>query len=136
MNSLIIQWNHLAYMGTFCYSEMSPMFLISFIMIVTICWHLQMVWKHSQKNQGCQGKSLFPRTTHDICHFCVVYNLNNYISNTLLTLHFRYKYILTKNWFCIIYIMHSLMHPQAPWWTQLWVQRWWQWKEKELGHIP
>jgi hypothetical protein len=27
-------------------------------------------------------------------------------------------------------------HPQAPWWTQLWVQRWRQRKEKELGHTP
>jgi hypothetical protein len=24
-------------------------------------------------------------------------------------------------------------HPQAPWWTQLWIQRWKQRKEKELG---
>ncbi len=29
-----------------------------------------------------------------------------------------------------------LMHPQAPWWTQLWVQRWKQQKEKELGCAP
>ncbi len=28
-------------------------------------------WKHYQKSQGCQGKSPFPRTTHDTCHFCV-----------------------------------------------------------------
>jgi len=26
------------------------------------------------------------------------------------------------------------MHSQAPWWTQLWVQKWKQCKEKELGH--
>ncbi len=23
------------------------------------------------RHQGCQGISLFPRTTHDTCHFCV-----------------------------------------------------------------
>jgi hypothetical protein len=28
-------------------------------------------WKHGQKNQGCQGKNPFPRTTHDMCHFFV-----------------------------------------------------------------
>jgi hypothetical protein len=26
-----------------------------------------------------------------------------------------------------------LMHPQAPWWIQMWVQRWRHQKEKELG---
>jgi len=26
--------------------------------------------------------------------------------------------------------------PQAPWWTQLQVQRWKQRKEKELDHVP
>jgi hypothetical protein len=28
-------------------------------------------WKHSQRNQGCHGKSPFPRTVHDTCCFCV-----------------------------------------------------------------
>ncbi len=28
-------------------------------------------WKHNQRSQECQGKSPFPRTTYDMCHFCV-----------------------------------------------------------------
>jgi hypothetical protein len=61
---------------------------------------------HGQRSQGCQGKSPFPRTTHDTCYF-VVYNFKIFISSTLFILHFRYKYILITNWFYIMYIMHS-----------------------------
>jgi hypothetical protein len=39
--------------------------------------------------------------------FVLVYNFETFILGTPLTLHFRYKYILTKNWFYIMYIMHS-----------------------------
>jgi hypothetical protein len=28
-------------------------------------------WKHGQRSQGCQGKSPFPRTADDTCHFYV-----------------------------------------------------------------
>jgi hypothetical protein len=36
-----------------------------------------------------------------------------------------------------IHVVHEcMMHPQAPWWIQLRIQRWRQWKEKELGRAP
>jgi hypothetical protein len=41
------------------------------------------------------------------CVFFVGFNLKICISSTPLTLHFKYKYILTTNWFYIMYIMHS-----------------------------
>ncbi len=35
-------------------------------------------WKRGQRSWGCQGKSSFPKTTHDMCHFlCLVYNFKN-----------------------------------------------------------
>jgi len=35
-----------------------------------------------------------------------------------------------------LYIYLILTHPQAPWWTQLRIQRWPQQKAKELGRAP
>ncbi len=35
-----------------------------------------------------------------------------------------------------LYIYLILTHPQAPWWTQLRIQRWLQQKAKELGRAP
>jgi hypothetical protein len=32
--------------------------------------------------------------------------------------------------------LERVTHPQAPWWIQLWIQRWRHWKEKELGCGP
>jgi hypothetical protein len=39
----------------------------------------------------------------------LVYDLKFCISDTFSTLHFRYKYILTKILFYIMYIMHSCL---------------------------
>jgi hypothetical protein len=41
-----------------------------------------------------------------LCWF-IIYNFVIQVSH--LTLHFRYKYILTKNLFYIMYIMHSCL---------------------------
>jgi hypothetical protein len=67
-------------------------------------------WKHGQRSWGHQGKSPFPRTTHDTCCFlCWFITLKFVFQVPSFTLHFRYKYILTTNWFYIMYIMHSCL---------------------------
>jgi hypothetical protein len=47
--------------------------------------------------------------THVI--FVLVYNFKICISSTPLTFYFKYKYIVTTNWFYIMYIMHSCPLP-------------------------
>jgi hypothetical protein len=58
--------------------------------------------------KGAKLKVLF-QGLHMICViFVLVYNLKFYILNTPFNItFFRYKYILTRNWFYIIYIIHS-----------------------------
>jgi len=62
-----------------------------------------------KRPKGAKVKVFFQglHTTHVI--FVLVYNFKIYISSTPLTLHFLYKYILTTNWFYIMYIMHSCL---------------------------
>jgi len=68
-------------------------------------------WTHTQKNQGHQGKSPFPRIAHDVSFLCWFITLKITFWSWIhpLTLHFKYKYILITNWFisCILCI-HAL----------------------------
>jgi hypothetical protein len=59
------------------------------------------------------------------CHISIILHL-------FVTWHHFKRFI--PPFFCL-YIFF-LMHPQVPWWIQLWVQRWREWKEKELGRVP
>jgi phosphatidylglycerophosphate synthase len=65
--------------------------------------------------KGARGAKVkvFFQGLHITCViFVLVYNLRICILGTLfVTLHFRHQYILTKNWFYIIYIIHSCPLP-------------------------
>jgi hypothetical protein len=56
-----------------------------------------------------QGKSYFPRLHMTRVIFVMVDNFKFCILGTHETLHFRCKYILTTNWFYIMYIMHFFL---------------------------
>ncbi len=70
-------------------------------------------WRHNQRRHGHQSKSPFPRFAHDT--YVVFYwfiTLQFVFQVPFLTLHSIYKYILIRNWFYIMYIIHScpLLH--------------------------
>jgi hypothetical protein len=63
-----LKYSTLEYIKT--YQNVHPNWICNTIYIY-LNFQLKSGWKHGKRSQRHQGKSFFPKTTCDMCHFCV-----------------------------------------------------------------
>jgi len=133
-NNVAIQWKHIAYMDPH-YWILAPCFG-SFVVI-----HVKDYYLHWCKKVVITRELLFVLLQGS--WFCIV--VNELLFTTICCYKSRIMAKFGQESSPKLKVLNmsvwqvqrlQMMHLEALWWTQLWVQRWRQWKEMELGCAP